>query len=85
MAVTRVLFASSLLPSPCLLATRAETAALIEKNMVRAINFGWVVRPTAATALGPIPDTMKVSIISAIEIKKNSKRAGQATPIDFFQ
>ena len=39
----------------------------------------------AATALGPIPDTIKVSIISAMDIKKNSNRAGQAIESDFFQ
>ena len=77
--------ASCLSPSPCIHATRADTAAFMEKNIVRAINLGWVVRPMAATALGPIPETMKVSIISAMDIKKNSNRAGQAIASDFFQ
>lgn len=58
---------------------RAERAALIAIKIERAINFGWVVRPIAATAEGPMADTIKVSIISAMDTKKNSSTAGHAT------
>lgn len=78
------MLALSSFSSPWRLATRADTAALIEKNIDKAINFGWVVRPTAATALGPMDETMKVSMMPAIDIKKNSKTAGQATLMAFL-
>ena len=39
----------------------------------------------AAIAEGPMPDTMKVSMIPAIDIKKNSRTAGQATESDFLK
>ena len=39
-AVIRVRLASVLLPSPCLLATKADTAAFIAKKNDRAINLG---------------------------------------------
>ena len=49
-AVTKTSFAERLSSSPFLLATRAETAILIEKNIARPINLGCVVKPTAEIA-----------------------------------
>ncbi len=85
MAVTIVWLAIFLLSSPFLLATNAETEIAIAIKKERAINFGWVVRPIAATADGPIDETIKVSIKPAKEIKKDSKTDGQAICIALFQ
>ncbi|KWZ95068.1 hypothetical protein HMPREF3224_01183 [Anaerococcus hydrogenalis] len=78
MAVTMVWFAIFLSSSPFLLATSAETETAIAIKIERAINFGWVVSPIAATADEPIDETMKVSIKPAKEIKNDSKTDGQA-------
>ena len=66
---------------PLLLATSAERAVLTAKKTDKVMNFGWTVRPTAATAAGPIEDTIMVSIIPAREMKKDSSTAGQAIRI----
>ena len=65
-------------PSPCRLATRAETALEIAKKDVIANIFGWVVSPIAAIASGPRDEIIKVSMIPARAIKKDSKTAGHA-------
>ena len=84
-AVTIVWFAIFLSSSPFLLATRAETETAIAIKKERAINFGWVVSPIAATADEPIDETMKVSIKPAKEIKNDSKTDGQAICKALFQ
>lgn len=48
--VEKILFASSFLSSPFLLATSADMATLDAMKRDRPRNFGWVVSPTAATA-----------------------------------
>ena len=57
---------------------------LIPKKSVRPMNFGWLVSPTAATAEGPISDTIIVSIMPARVTKKLSAMAGHATEIAFL-
>lgn len=85
MAVTIVWLAIFLSSSPLLLATRADTETEIAIKNDRAINFGWVVSPMAATAFDPIDETIKVSIRPAKAIKKDSKTEGQAICKALFQ
>ena len=47
-------------------------------KIANAINFGWAVRPTAATADGPSELTIKESKRPANAMKKDSRIDGQA-------
>ena len=80
-AVYKILLAFSLFFCPKRLAAKALTAILLDKNKAKAINLGWVVRPTAATAYVPSVLTIIVSIIPAKATKKLSSTAGQAIRI----
>lgn len=77
-AVSAMLLAESLLCSPFLRATSADTATLVAKNRESPRNLGWVVRPTAATAFEPRELTMKESTRPTNATKKDSRIAGHA-------
>ena len=53
-------------------------ATFVAKNNDKPINFGWVVRPTAATAYEPSELTIRESINPAKATKNDSIIAGQA-------
>ena len=59
-------------------ATMAETATFMERKRARAMNLGWVQRPTAAMAAEPSVPTMMVSMTPTRATRKDSRMEGQA-------
>ena len=77
-AVNKMEFASSLRFSPKRLAMSADSETEIAINIANATNFGWVVRPTEATASAPRELTIIESTSPANAVKKDSTIAGIA-------
>ena len=77
-AIRRTWFAPIRSFSPRRLATRADTDTFIAIKIHKPMNFGCVVRPTAATAYAPMELTISESTMPARAIKKDSITAGQA-------